>query len=105
MAISSDVKNTGKRTRYKAGIAAGADVALLKSGKVLIQCVIKVFPVAVPQCDAHIKANDAFYACFDAVREDSIEVFLGVIEKWQDRVEPENGGNPGFFQCSLLLCT
>ena len=70
--------------------AVCAHIFFFHAGKEPIKLAVKVLPVAVAQCQAHAKANDAPHLRLGAVVQNPRDIFLSIIDKWQNGAQPHN---------------
>ena len=83
MLCTDAVKNAHQacivRASYFVAQAIGALIFLPQAGEVRVQLAIKVFPVAVPEREAHTKAENATHACINAIAQYPAQIFFRVI--------------------------
>ena len=75
------------------GIAIQADILLLQAGEMPVQLGIKIFPVSFPQCQPHAEIDDSLYAGVRADFQNAPDIFIGVVDKRQNRTQPDDGWN------------
>lgn len=73
------------------GISISADIFFLHSRKILIEGMVEIFPVAIPESHANAPEYNPLYAGVHAGIQQIFYVISSVIDKRQDRCEPHYG--------------
>ena len=63
----------------------------------LIQFLIKVLPIPVPERYSNSESHDSIYFCFPAFLQQLHHIFFGIIDKRKNRCHPYDCRNPFFF--------
>lgn len=74
-------------------VSVGADVSLFHTVKILIQLLVKILPITIPQGYAHMETEDTLHLCFHTVLQDFLYIFPGIIDKRQNRTQPHHRRN------------
>ena len=61
-----------------------------------VQRRVIILPVPFPQGHSHVKANNSFHFCLRTGRQDRSDIFLCVVEKRQNRRQPDDRRNSPF---------
>ena len=79
-------------------IAISSDIPLPQSREMFIQSLVKIFPVAIPHCNSHAKADNPFHTGSNTVIKNSVYIFFRIINKRQNRRQPHNRRDSCFFK-------
>ena len=61
------------------------DIDFFQAGKVSVQLGIEIFPVAFPESQPHIEAENPLHTSIDAAFHNSFDIFSGIIYKGKNR--------------------
>lgn len=78
---------------YFIGIVIASYISCLHAGKMLIQLLIKIFPVSLPQGHAYSEAYNSIYLCLDAIVQKPSDIFFSIIYKGKNRTKPNDCRN------------